>query len=366
MTQISAYGIGAGRTIAGESDSDEERLRQRRVSAAQRADQEKRGALVRERLARAQAAEAVLSDQQQAQRMQAEAKSREAQPEARQKSPMFPVPARPAPTHEPLAAAAPKPGQRADKPMEAMPQPVPVDAPLAPPKSRKPLAVESGLRQGEREEDKLPEAVHPVVPAADSVPETETPQVQRFTRLIDDVTDLRGENFSDQLAARLNDLALSIRSQPELLTEPADVGKALAALEFLEGYVEAANPGALDQQKILQSISDVRRQMVESGLSPQLPQVMASALVANQIPVDKGRVSGVTDTRGQGRQRLPASERNAGADPDDEAESSLLAGGVQAMLQSSAGAVKPSKSSLSKDAEKRREETLVSVTVRSV
>ncbi len=366
MTQISAYGIGAGRAISGESEGDEERLRQRRVTAAQRAEQEKRGAAVRERLARAQAADTLISEQQLAQRMQADARSREVPVGARQKSPAFPAATRSAPSHVPLATSLPKPRQPSDKPIESLPLRVPIDSPPEDAIPAKPLPLDVDIRDRALSDDKPTETAVPVNLLADSDSRADVPPVQRFTCLIDEVSDLRGEHFSDMLTARLNDIASSIRSQPELFEDPADTAMAMASLDFLEGYVEAAHSVAADQQKILQLITDLRRQLVESGLSPQLPQLMVSALVATQIPADRSRVAGVTDARGQGRQRPSATQRNAAADPDDEAESSLLAAGAQLMQQSSAVTVKPSKSSLSKDAEKRREETLISVTVRSV
>lgn len=362
MSLISTYGVGAGRAIAGELDEDEERLRQRRTAAAQRTEQEKRGAAVRDRLARAQAAEAAVSNQRLHQHLQSEMDSRDTQVVMQRKLPAPPAPQRPAASDEHAPPRVANPVRRQDK-QENIPSSVicPDDRweksiPTAP------ADREDEFFQGEAEESQA----NPMVFLSTAEFDKGIPPVHRINDLIDDVMALRGNQFAEQLVTHLEDIMLSIRQQPEMPTDSTEVQSALAALDFIEGYVEAASAGMVDSQKTMSLISDLRQQLLGSGTPSNAPAVIASAVVASQITADKGRAANVSEVRSNGRQRLSVRDRNSAANPDDEADAALLAEGAGLILQVPAGAVKPSKSNLSKDSEKRRDETLVSVTVRSV
>jgi hypothetical protein len=207
----------------------------------------------------------------------------------------------------------------------------------------------------------------PVSVPVDSVTVDLANSAEQLMQLADELAAFRGPQFTEKLAARLGAILSAMRSHPQPMSQSADTDELYAGLEFIEGYVEAASIRDDGVQKLLQLTGELRQQLLGLGLPPPaLQPLVAVTAIAAQISSDKGRGSGVTEVRGNIRLKPQAGDRRADADHEEEIEAEISAALLQSSQLSPGGPVRTSQSSLSKDAEKRKTETLLTVTVRSV
>lgn len=382
MSQIDLYGIGAGRAIAGEVDEDNEKIRQRRLTAAQRAENERRSAALRERFAPTEQATAISAAQQRSEL------SRAALPyppsaafEAESDEHWFPSDSGPDVSQRSgrSMTASTKRSLEQSRTLQAQPESMPHDLYEADTSSIISIAqIKPWQPEGyfpDSGSDIRGQCKAQLEPISEST-ETDGPSsgtrpvgglADRAGEVMDALDQIRGPEFVEQLVDRLDGLLQAVRGGTPFLhsTEGSDV---LASLDFVEGYVEASAMTDADRQRLFDLMNELRHELIGPiSLTPTEQAMVASAAAVSQGVADKSlTIVGVADQGSPKRNRASAVERKAVADPEEEAI--LVATGANALSlrPDLAGLPCPAKSSLSKDADKRREETLVTITVRSV
>ena len=345
MSQFNVYGIGAGRSIAAAEDDNNQRLQQRRQTTAQRLEQERRMAALRERLmqtehsAAAQEAQSFLRyganlsperkqaiDEQQHQILWADDEE-------------FTEPAKP---------GLPPPG---------LTNPEPSDPYVK-------RAYSSDSSQQEMPSGVLAE---PGLMASQQSSDDQRMPVQSLNELTDKLHELNGPEFAEKLGERLKDVLALVRRDNAKRNALNHGDEMYASLDFIEGYVEASNIKEANRQQLTQLMVDLREQMVVgSALLPGAHPATATAAKLSQRAVDGARAAGLIEPPGNVRHQSSGAQKKR-LDEDSRGNETEFKGTDAAMLQIDQRALsQPSKSNLSKDADKRREETLVSVTVRSV
>lgn len=341
MTQISPYGIGAGRMVSATSSDEDERARQRRLAASRSSEQARKGAAMREQLVQAERA-AALSEarqRQQQQQEQAAAVRRDRQAgtgatkitdERSSATPESEL-ARP-------AASALGSGRREPQPVDGVPK--------------------------RRDDDRLP------LPA-DEMPRPSATPATLISGLIDELPAWRSQRFPTDAEQRLVSLQQAIAQAR--LSSTADSREALEALagslEFAQGYLEAGTAADGSRQRLVRIIDDLLQEvavMMSAIASPQAGTVPVTTAVAT-AGSEALRLTVSVATRRSRRGEGVESVKAAGKPADEEEAVAATIGGVSLAVPPAAvefpGAAAPS---LERDSDKRRSETPVSVAVRSI
>ncbi len=369
MGPINLYVIGAGRSVAGDPDDNDERMRQRRLTSAQRAEQERRGAALREQFAQTEHATAAIASQQRTEHPRPNAPSRS----------VHALPSKRTADHLPPGhLPSPSEGDRrplryASSTLRDSNQP-----PLDKPELFRPDLMDDYLKdmtemfgtpaphQHVMTSDPSPALEFQPDPAERQAGDELIPAC-RVSMLIDSLDELRGPQFADRLASQLEGIMRSVQSDRQLRLHQTEGNEAHSALDFLEGYIEAGAIKEADRQRLIQLVSELRDQFPsESLLSPAKQALVSSAVAVSHRVADSGRAVGVGDLRSNVRNRSQAVERRTAAEEETEIDGAPSGQGASSLRLDLRGPASASKSSLSKDADKRREETLVTVTVRSV
>ena len=336
MTQIGPFGIGPGRMVSAASEDDDSRTRQRRLSAAQLAEQARKSAARRAQLMHAERATALSESRQRQQDQERAATAR------RERQPGTPV-------------------------KQAAAQSTP-EAKVASGRSQRPASV-AGTEPDRPVDDLLlhrgPDG--DPMPAEDSQMQHQpgSPPEALIARLVDALPAWRAQGSTATLEEQVGELRLSVsalRQSPE--PDSPEVLKALAAsLDFVEGYLEAGSLPDDAQRRLLLMIDGVRQDAtaILSGFATPA----ASVLPAVAAPL----LSGGAGNRPE-RSGALARARAAGMAGDDEdaadAEASAAAGATPTVPPTWMEPVRAAVPSQQRDTEKRKNDTPVSVAVRSV
>ncbi len=184
----------------------------------------------------------------------------------------------------------------------------------------------------------------------------------------------------ESVLLRLRELVARM-SAPQVLVNLADIGNALRAprstavsprerewlhahLDFLEGYYEGEKKPTPESAKIFELMQEVRAQLAIASD----PAMATAVLRSGNLPIS-AQAGRVMLPPGQSGKRV-AAEKSRDRVRDDGSvteEAELTEAAIQRSMPATVRApVRMPQSSLGKDAEKRREETPVSVAVRSV
>ncbi len=338
MTQINPYGIGAGRMISSGTD-DDERARQRRLTASQLSEQSRKSAAMREQLAEAARAGARAEAQQRQQEAQAGAVRRERQ-------------------GRPLATGAEKPPPKNPEFPSAQ-----LLSPARLAGSDLPAPPETSRLQPGHDVDSSSGSDTGILHAG------ETPGLL-MSRLIDELPAWRAQPSTAGLETRLTSLRQSISAlghSPE--QDSRESLEAMAgSLEFVQGYLEASSLPEEAREQLVLHIELIRQDVT----------VMLSAMgnppagVNLAMPPAAQKVSEATRAQGAaGRHRLErahgsASGKAAGTQTEDKEAVASTAGGWPSMPPSWSEPAKTAVPSQDRDIDKRRNETPVSVAIRSI
>lgn len=345
MTQISPFGIGAGRMVSAASEDDDSRTRQRRLSAAQLAEQSRKSAAMREQLMHAERAAALSESRQRQQDQERAATAR------RERQPGMPV-------------------------KQAAAQPT-AEAKVASARSQRPAAV-AGTEPDRPVDDLLlrrgPDG--DPMPADDSRMQHQpgSPPDALISRLVDALPVWRAQGSTAALEEQLDQLRLSVsalRHSPDP-DSPEGLKTLAASLDFVEGYLEAGSLPDDARRRLLLMIDGVRQDAM--ALLSALASPAAGAMPAVAATLLPG--AGATRAHGPGagnrseRSGAAARGRAAGVAGDDEdaadAEASAAAGATPTVPPAWIEPARAADPSQQRDTEKRKNETPVSVAVRSV
>lgn len=170
-----------------------------------------------------------------------------------------------------------------------------------------------------------------------------------------------------QVLANLDDLNRALRSARAPAPGTREHESLHAHLDFLEGYYEQAKTPGPESTKILQLMQEVRCQLAVASdplMTTTILQSGGLSMVSQASrSVSPGGLAELRNTAAKTRDSLK--EGKAGTEVDDEAVTDAplslpTSGTAAAQIQRTAS------SSLGRDTEKRRQETPVSVVVRSV
>lgn len=339
MTQISPYGIGAGRMVSATSSDEDERARQRRLAASRSSEQARKGAAMHEQLVQAERAAALSEARQRQQQEQAAAVRRDRQAgtgatkitDERSSSTPESELARP-------AASALGSGRREPQPVDGVPK--------------------------RRDDDRLP------LPA-DEMPRPSATPATLISGLIDELPAWRSQRFPTDAEQRLVSLQQAIAQAR--LSSTADSREALEALagslEFAQGYLEAGTAADGLRQRLVRIIDDMLQEvavMMSAIASPQAGTVPVTTAVAT-AGSEALRLTASVATRRSRRGEGVESVKAAGKPADEEEAVAATIGGVSLAVPPAAvefpGVAAPS---LERDSDKRRSETPASVAVRSI
>lgn len=339
MTQISPYGIGAGRMLAAASDDEDTRARQRRLTAAQLAEQSRKSAAMREQLVQAERSAALAEARGRQQQEQAGALRRER---------MADTPARP-PDRRLPAEASRTPG----RPLR--PEAATEVEPHAPADSR-PV-------QETRGDDPAG------LPASPGHQTEQTPGLL-VSRMIDDLPALRKQQFAAGMEERLDALRQSVAAaRNAAAANDRDALEALeGSIEFMQGYLEASTMSDDTRQRLVLVIDGIRQDvsiMMSAFAGPPVGAATAAAHAAHNAS-ESLRVHGLSGKQRTARAEGPASRlRKEEGEGDDDAKSAAACAAV-VMPATGIEPVRTAVPSQSRDVDKRRNDTPVSVAVRSV
>ncbi len=395
MSQFSLFGVGAGRTIAGEIVDDDDRSRQRRLTSAQRVEQDRRIASLRERLA--QSEQATISTTHQQAPYPKGPVSTSAYRDAKNNrllariDPEMPENRFRALSRESDDVSDLELGSDSVDLYEPSPRRTRLAEDLAWPKIDRSQDTNSSKPKfptGELSTATVPNALVSAAKAlptaieekfevnaglGESMPVFEhgasgvgTP-LARLTALVDDLDKIRGPQFAENLTNSLNALLETIRHHPTPNPNSNDAEDINGTLEFLEGYVEASTLKEEDQQPLSQLMGQLRQELVGEHYASSATQALILSAAASSSVGESSRLSGnASEARVGSRGRSTLGERVALAKADNESEEMEKELAVSQLQSGVGGPIRSLKSNLSKDADKRREETLASITVRSV
>ncbi len=366
MSLIHVYGVGAGRSISGEQEDDSEKIRQRRLTIAQREEQIRRSAVLRERFSQAEAAEARRAIQ--LPKKSGQAAERGSLDNGSQLSTAARRPTagtavqRPRDTDE-VSGRQPKPADPFKSPVSRQLVPLHDDA------YQERLHLQHSEIHSGSEDLSDTDLTESAQASVQSTAEREPSVAQRLNHLLDDLPNLRGAQFADKFVSQLNEALSVFRNNQSHDLKEREADELLASLEFLDGYGEASRISDPDRGRVLQCIEAFRLELLGVGRASSAPSVgafaaVSTAAVARQV-AERGLTKGLPERSGGPRYRSSDLERKA-LDRESEMESELLGLEASASTRVQSNLMGSSKSNLSKDADKRREETLVTVTVRSV
>lgn len=325
MTMINPYGIGAGRAISEqyEDDTDKERNQtRRRVNAVQLAEQERLKARLQGRTLEYSATDEV---QRIAESDQAELYSHKPQPQELKDFAALPS-----------EEAVTQPAQAARYPSQL---------------------------QGETKRANRPVSSKSTADRAVDAPDARS-QSALLGSVLYDLQTNPVRLTSERVLHSLGSLRDSLRSSSKVEISTEDREGLQGYLEFVEGYFESAPKRTAHSEKIATLMSEIRLQLDFATDPSQAGALQRTALAASsQRPVEATRTIATGDSR-------KALRKDRSASDDDETFHEIVASeanppGSPANNAAVSGG-SSSKSSLSKDSNRRRNETLVSVTMRSV
>lgn len=339
MTQISPYGIGAGRMVSATSSDDDERTRQRRLAASRSAEQARKGAALREQLVQAERAAAVSEARQRQQQLEEAGLVRR----ERQSG-----------TSAKISDSRSSAARGSDLGRPAAPAPGSV--------SREPAPVD-GVPQG-HDDFRLPLPV-------DEMPGPAVTPAILISRLIDELPEWRSQRCPTDAEERLVALQQAIahaRRSPS--PDSREALEALAgSLAFAQGYLEAGSADYGSRQRLVMIIDGMLQEvavMMSVLASPQAGTVPVAAAVAT-AGSEALRLTGSGASPRFGRGEGVESGRLPGKDSDEEEAAPATPGSVSlAVPPAAAEFPRAAAPSLERDSEKRRSETPVSVAVRSI
>lgn len=338
MTQISPYGIGAGRMLAAASDDEDTRARQRRLTAAQLAEQSRKSAAMREQLVQAERSAAL-----------AEARGRQQQEQA----------------------GALRRERMADTPARPLDRRLPAEANRTPGRLLRPEAateVETQAPADSRVQETRGDGPAGL-PASPGHQLEQTPGLL-VSRMIDDLPALRKQQFAAGIEERLDALRQSVlAARNTAAANDRDALEALeGSLEFMQGYLEASTMSDDTRQRLVLVIDGIRQDvsiMMSAFAGPPVGAATATAHAAHNAS-ESLRVHGLfgkqRTARAEGRASRLRGEEGEG---DDEAKSAAACAAV-VMPATGIEPVRTAVPSQSRDVDKRRNDTPVSVAVRSV
>lgn len=229
--------------------------------------------------------------------------------------------------------------------------------------SRQSLEPDRPRRPGVAEQHPEKELPHSDQDTAQAVEDTFLPK--RLAELARAVSGQQISLQADQLLMRLEDIADRIGGTQAAADNHETHGQAKNFLEFLSGYFEMERDRPGPGQKVCVVVQDLQERMAQVEQALQIAagapaNVLSQASAASAVRSMVSSRRRTDDETGPARKRLPAHEAVA---TDELAMQTSLT--IEA--RTSVTAEMPvRRSRLSKDAEKRRGETLAEVTVRSV
>jgi len=340
MTHLSTYGVGAGRMISATSDDEDSRSRQRRLTAAQFSEQSRKSAAMRDQLMQAERS-AAIDEARQLQREQARGVS------ARRDG------------HAAVAA----------KTVDGY---APTDINSLPDRTPSPAQVTGGNETKPLEDQQLPGRPDDLLaPAANSAADRPIERVQVLTsRLIDELPAWRAQGRTNALEEQLDALHQSVfalRQSPEPDTREA-LDSLAGSLEFAQGYLEASSLSGDIRQRLLLVIDGVRENVsvILSALAGLTAGATPSVAAAVLSSTESLHVHGLANRDRRTRAEAGATGRPAVAADDDESEAAAASGAPRTVPPTSVQQMGSAVPSQDRDMDKRRNETPVSVAVRSI
>jgi hypothetical protein len=163
------------------------------------------------------------------------------------------------------------------------------------------------------------------------------------------------------IASVLERLSLDLNARPSREVTMKEKGGVLGYLEFLEGYFEKSDIASAPSREIAALMENIRSQL---GAVTDLTRAagMQNLIVANQID-SQTQLQAIN--REQRKKQLKSNSVSTDEAQRDDTDVNASAAMINAVGTDKSSSPK-NESSLSKDSQRRREETLVSVTLRSV
>ncbi len=339
MTQISPYGIGAGRMLAATSDDEDTRARQRRLTAAQLSEQSRKSAAMREQLVQAERSVAL-----------AEARSRQQHEQATtlRRERMADTPAR-ASDRRLLADSGRAPGL-------LVPRDTIADGELHAP-------TDPQLSQETRGDD-------PAGLLASPAPHPDETPGSLVARLLDELPVLRKQRFAAGMEEPLDALRRSVAASRNAATavDHDALGSLEGALEFMQGYLEASAMSDDTRQRLVVVIDGIRQDVsiMRSAVGGVPPDMTSAAAIAAATSSESVRIHGLVGKQRTARAEGPVSRRPADERGNDDEANTVVVSAVVAAPQVGIEPVRTAAPSQNRDIDKRRNDTPVSVAVRSV
>jgi len=352
MTHLSTYGVGAGRMVSATSDDEESRVRQRRLTAAQLSEQARKSAALREQLMQAEKS-AALDETRQLQREQerdvSTRRDRQVAVAAKTADRHAPTEVKILPAHAPSTEVKSLPAH-ASSPAHAQgdDESKPLDDRQRPGRSDEPLAL-----------------------TADSEADRSHERVRVLTaRLIDELPAWRAQGTTTVLEKQLDALRQSVLTlRPSLEPDSREALDSLAgSLEFVQGYLEASSLSGDTRQRLMLVIDGVREDVAGvlsdlAGLTAAATPTVAAAVLSS---TESLRTHGLARRDRHTRAEAAAPGRPAVVSDDDESEAAAASGASWTMPPAPVQPARDTVTSQHRDIDKRRNETPVSVAVRSI
>ncbi len=338
MTIINAFGIGAGRAIADEIDNDADKIRRdsrRRVDALNFVERERLNKRFKQLVGDAENS----TDKASAARS---AYAASATSQALKNS---------APQLEPSHQKLPAEEQEVAENLRVMQDAEQTLATRRPEASLPPklLSDSAGAHQASVDQDKIMRT-------------RDAAQGHLLDSLIADTQRSTGRLTRERVQSALDRLSQTLRARtPTEISDDEQYG-VLGYLDFLEGFFEGSSNTTKPPEQIAGLMADIRMQLncvADPARAMNIQKTLITSQAEDAIPF-KGRVTEHRGDRIKSKTAHAADEEGSVNDIESQAETAAAA------VNRSASAPPSSQSSLGKDAQRRREETIVSVTLRSV
>lgn len=171
-----------------------------------------------------------------------------------------------------------------------------------------------------------------------------------------------GRLTRERVQSELDRLSHALRERASTEISDDEHDGVLGYLDFLEGFFEGSSMTTKPPEQIVALMADIRMQLnylADPARTITIQNTLITSQAEDAIPF-KGRVADHRRDRTKSNTSRAADEEGSVNDIESQAEAAAAA------AIRSASAPTSSQSSLSKDAQRRREETIVSVTLRSV
>lgn len=201
-------------------------------------------------------------------------------------------------------------------------------------------------------------------------PEAEDSVPQRLASIIQSLSGLSLRAKEERVASQLEDLLARFRSTENVTTSSEEISEVTGYLEFIAGYFEVKQSSQTPARKILDTVQGLQEQMAQISealriaATGQLPGALQPSIYSASIRSMYLQKHGINDSQAIDK----GMKRNDIESEDGSSNSSVLASQTPS---ENAATRRPEpgsrdRSSQDRDTEKRKDETLIGVTLRSV